>query len=353
MELNQIIQSIPVLPERTWSYLETLGVSHRETVMANLLAFYFNPTERHGLNDLFIRALLNAPHFDLHRKVELKGSNYADFDFSQARTWVEESTTEFGEEIANEDSGKRIDIMIEAEEVVIAIEFKINHDLVNPLDEYVRHVESKFKDKKHQIFLVLTPNWKPPKKAAIGNQKFTQVMMRDLIDFVEKHKLDFTMTDDAVLNQQKLLLKDFLTTLKNSAIKQRMKNELVASIKSQKLKSSEVSHAYESLLTFKLDLDAKVKDFGLFMNAQLNKNSTWKYWADNEKMTAILYKRDQNKEYKIRLRPSGWSLEKWSYSPEEILGEPINIGEYDMAFSDLINILRNQKGAVSKWLIFS
>ena len=63
------------------------------------------------------------------------------------------------------ESNKRIDILIETNLFVIAIEFKINHELNNPLQVYKDFVEKEFSSKK-RIYTVLTPDRKAPKNEA-------------------------------------------------------------------------------------------------------------------------------------------------------------------------------------------
>lgn len=144
-------------PEKT--LIELLKVNNREVPFANLLAFYFRPKEKHNLNALFLDALFETQFSEIGIAKEnderyFKISNY---DADQVKVIVEKET------------GKRnrIDILIESDTFVICIEFKINHDLDNPLDDYVEFIntEAKYKNKQ-KYFVILTPYSKEPVKNA-------------------------------------------------------------------------------------------------------------------------------------------------------------------------------------------
>ena len=225
IDIAELLNELPESTEAKWSYLETIGVSHRETIMANLLAFYFNPTEKHGLGDVFIKALLQTTPYGLKEKKPSEiPSNIVipENGFSWAKVIVEDST----------DDNKRLDILIETEQLVIAIEFKINHELNNPLNTYFEYIEDderEFSDKE-KYHIVLTPYWKEPVGAALeGDTKFKQVIISRFVAKVKAlvEKEDKLARLDA---QQVMLYNDFINTIENRKIRVNMINEYVAKV---------------------------------------------------------------------------------------------------------------------------
>lgn len=99
------------------TFLETAGYPHFENVASNLLAFFLDPEEEHGLGSLFLDALM-----------ESLGLEHLSF-----RSVEREAGTE---------NGKRLDLLLEFETHVIGIENKIFAPVNNPLGDYRAHLEN-------------------------------------------------------------------------------------------------------------------------------------------------------------------------------------------------------------------
>ena len=116
------------------TFMQISGYPHYENVCSNLLAFFFDPENEHGLNDLCYKALLEC--------VMDSGD-------------IQEATVIDVEREVNCD-GKRLDLVLESEQYVIGIENKIWHTLENPLDVYTEMLKKKNgNDKKTVIKIVL------------------------------------------------------------------------------------------------------------------------------------------------------------------------------------------------------
>ena len=89
------------------------GFPRRETVSSNVLAYFFDPAEDHGLKDMMLKALLRTIHKE-------------DMDVSDVSVATEAST----------DKNNRIDILLDLPELSIAIENKVDADLYNDLADY-------------------------------------------------------------------------------------------------------------------------------------------------------------------------------------------------------------------------
>ncbi|MBL7050395.1 MAG: PD-(D/E)XK nuclease family protein [Nitrospira sp.] len=104
----------------------TIGAfSHKENICSNILAYYFNPSNDHGLSDLFLRGLLN----------EIETYDGATDNISIDR----EVTTP---------KNKRIDIVIQTDTMVIGIENKLFHALNNDLEDYGEYIDKIASQKK-------------------------------------------------------------------------------------------------------------------------------------------------------------------------------------------------------------
>ena len=127
--------------EKTFMGICQYPGSRFEEVCSRILAFYFNPNEEHGLRDLWFRALNQCKCM----KQEGEYSKPQKIDF------VLEEHTYSVEGYEN----KRIDIVIEADNTVYAIENKIGAQLYNDLSIYSKHIEEKYKSypKKEKIIL--------------------------------------------------------------------------------------------------------------------------------------------------------------------------------------------------------
>ena len=111
------------------------GFPRRETVSSNVLAYFFDPAENHGLKDMMIKALLRTIH-----KEDMDVSDVSDVSVS-----TEVST----------DKNNRIDILLDLPELSIVIENKVDSGLYNDLADY--HCWAKEHSGNEAIVVVLHP----------------------------------------------------------------------------------------------------------------------------------------------------------------------------------------------------
>lgn len=122
--------------ERLPTFMELSKYPHFENVCSNILNFYFDTKQPHKLNDLFLKTLVQCLDNDLSQTITLETINCH-------REYV---TSE----------NKRIDLVIETPDSVIAIENKIFHHLDNKLFLYRDCILKNFSDKKHHKLVVLS-----------------------------------------------------------------------------------------------------------------------------------------------------------------------------------------------------
>ncbi len=316
MEIEELIEKLPPSEKRQWSYLETIRVSERETIMANLLAFYFDPEEKHGLGDIFIRALLQTRPLELRRNLGIdRPQEVVAMDnerFSWAKVIVEDST----------DDNKRLDILVETEKSVIAIEFKINHDLNNPLNSYVRRIESKYPKSKYpekvKYYVVLTPQWKEPVGAAEEpGTDFKQVILSHFIgkvDTLVKNEVKFTGDEGT---RQLMHYNDFLSAIINKKIRINMINRYFDRVKSGNLSVDQIENAFKQFNELKGHAEKEMNK----LLKLLNKKTIDDYSVlpvSKDKIESVARYKKGDKEIKVRLNLRGWAVERWRNEQAEL-----------------------------------
>jgi hypothetical protein len=115
-----ILHDFESLPDNkeSESIFEIAGYPHYENVISNILAFYLNPNNEHGLGGLLLTSLIN-----LTGGVEVQQENF-----------------QVSREVSTNNGG-RIDIVIETDNQIIGIENKIFHHLNNNLDDYSKSID--------------------------------------------------------------------------------------------------------------------------------------------------------------------------------------------------------------------
>lgn len=282
------------------TYMEILKVNNREVPFSNLLAFFFRPKEKHGLNDIFIKALLNTKCSELIANSSLIKDNLLvanGFGFenieniigNNVKVIVEQPTTKEQNLLKSELNKKRIDILIVAQNFLICIEFKINHDLNNPLNEYKNFVIEKYPDKR-KYYVILTPFRKEIKNNAKNNVEFKQIILSHFIENV-KNCLPLDFKTNLTTNKYYDYFIDFIQTVENRKIK------------------------YERNIFFE----------NLIKELQQSKEIKSKYHLQKNEFLEI-----KNNELKLKLRffvnksqftaqNIGWRLENWTESKNELI----------------------------------
>lgn len=291
-----LIERLKQLPEPQKTYLEILEVHDKEVPIANLLAFFFRNKEAHGLGDVFIKALLKTKFYELDIEKSPKSSGTL---ISQGNTEKEQqfilnsiSNVEVETEVRtskDNDDNKRIDILIDTEKFVICIEFKINHQLNNPLETYRNHIEKTYKDVDKQIFyIVLTPSKKEadvsnPQDYLEKNQIFKQVILSHFMKNVQSE-----LPSDFEENNAFQYYTDFIQTIQNREI--RYKRGLLL----ERLKMSLMSKRIESV------------------------------YHSNSKGGFIEVEKS-NYYLKIRIKNGKFQIEKWMHQKEKTIEEYLDL----------------------------
>lgn len=316
MDELELIKKLPKLEKREWSYLEKIGVDKRETVIANILGYYFDPNEKHGLGDTFIKALLRTKPFKLNNKVKTKLPQFDNSpgNYNDAEIIIEKIT----------DENKRLDILILSKDTAIAIEFKINHDLNNPLNNYVdKTLEYK---KKNNYFVVLTPYWKDPislakKNIGYDNGEFVQITLAGFIKNVEKQVDSVKLAQENT--QQFFIYQDFIKTITNRSKRVNMINEYYKIVSKGKLEikdrndkilrtedveKKDIDNIFKNLAEIKKEFDSRI----VILNKKLSKKYQTKILDKKELESVLVLKINNEKSIKYRLSLEGWTIGLYS-----------------------------------------
>lgn len=236
--IEQYIQDIKNLPEPRKTFMEIMKVHQSEVNIANLLAFFFKSEEKHGLGKIFIEALFETKCFSLksnknnsigsllcqNRSIISDPIKFIN-SISQVDVENEEKTGK-----AQIEKNKRIDILLQSDEFVVCIEFKINHELNNPLQSYQEHILKKEDDyektngkRRLLFFVILTPYKKAPSEAVQafinnGNNKFSEMILSHFVKkMVEKIPDNYFIENSN--NPYSQYLVDFIQTINNREIR--------------------------------------------------------------------------------------------------------------------------------------
>lgn len=124
--------------KRKKTFMEISGYPHYENVCSNILKFYLDPSNEHGLNDLVLNSLLHLIDKDFQ----------FDIDLEQIEVFREHRTI----------NDNRLDLLILTDNYSIGIENKIFHHLHNDLTDYKNTVKSFCYNSRKPINIVLSLN---------------------------------------------------------------------------------------------------------------------------------------------------------------------------------------------------
>lgn len=172
--------------ERLPTFMEISRYPHFENVCSNILSFYFDTTQSHKLNDLVLKSLLECTSFQFE--------NYPPI-----------ATKNCHREYCTPDN-KRIDLVIEGEDVVVAIENKIFHWLNNDLGIYEQTILNNFSQCNNKIFIVLSI------KKEITTGSFVSITYEAFFKRLKQNLGDYAVNAN---NQYVTYLLDFIKTIEN------------------------------------------------------------------------------------------------------------------------------------------
>lgn len=277
-------RQLPGRVKRPRTFMEIAGYPHYENACSNVLAFFMDPEESHGLGTLVLDALVSAVG---NTDAEGVGGNV-----SVEREVVTEA-------------GNRIDILITSDEQAILIENKIYAWADNPFDDYGTYLERRILDGrvKHKILLTMYP-------ADEGSQwDFTNLTYEQFVEQIRSLLGLYASTADT---RYLTMFLDFLNTLENLRKGSRMDQEFVKLLAER---SDDVREFFNDLSSLRDELRDKVKGLQPLIASQypiVEEEGLWR--GDTVAMSDNLY-------YKIRvaqdllvgidtrISPHGWEIQ--------------------------------------------
>lgn len=186
--LLEDFSKVPKINSPSPTLIEIAGFPHYENVCSNILAHYFDTSNNHGLKNLLVKSLLEN----------------VDKEFADQVVQTIEVTREVPT-LTN----KRIDILIKADDFIIAIENKVYADLYNDLNDYSHYIANKHAESKNQIKVVLSLYKVPSYKLVQG---FVNVLYSDFIRSIQSNIGGYMFNAES---KSLVFLLDFLTTMQN------------------------------------------------------------------------------------------------------------------------------------------
>lgn len=280
-ELLDKFKKLPDRVERPPTFMEIAGYPHYENVCSNILAFFMDPEEPHGLGTLVLDALMSVGNSAEADKVI--GGNVS----------VEREV--------NTDKG-RIDVLITSDDHAIVIENKIHAGVSNPFDDYSAYLD-RIADgrEKHKFILTLDPTNEGK------DWDFENLTHKE---FVERIRLllgrYISSTDTRCLT----MFLDFLNMLENLQKESRMDQKFVRLI-------AERTEDVENLLTgvkeFKKELQRKVRGLDTLINVGEYQNvEQWFYREEPHLYDCLVHdirvSEDLPANIDTTIYPTGWEI---------------------------------------------
>lgn len=286
-EAEKLLDDFRTLPgriERPRTFIEIAGYPHYENVCSNMLAFFMDPTESHGLGALVLDALANAA--SIAGIDEGIGGNIS----------VErEVTTE---------KGNRIDILIESDARVVLIENKIFADASNnPFDDYAAHLDGMSDGReKHKFLLTISPTSKG------GEWEFTNLTYDKFVDQI-RSMLGYHVAEAD--NRYLTLFLDFLNTLENLKEGTRMNQEFLKLLSER---DADIQGLLTEVKRFQDELRQKVKHLRDLIDVENYPNVKQGIWRQKPKLFDILHHTislSENLPIAIEtvVCPQGWGIQ--------------------------------------------
>ncbi len=277
---------LPARLERLPTFMEVAGYPHYENVCSNILAFYLDPEQPHGLGALVLDALARVGN--IAPAGEGVGGNVS----------VEREVTT--------DAGNRIDLLIESDTHAVVIENKIHAGVNNPFGDYTKYLERRTSEgrEKHRFLLTLSPT---DEGAGWGFANITYT------EFVAEIRAMLGRYVSRADTRYLTLLLDFLNTLENLQKETRMDERFVRLL-------SERSDELEALLGevkgFKDELRRRVQALGALVDVGEWENvRQWFYREGTSLLDALVHDVRVAPDLPVyidtTIYPSGWEVSVW------------------------------------------
>lgn len=288
-DAEKLLDDFRALPGRVESprtFMEIAGYPHYENVCSNILAFFMDSEESHGLGTLVLDALASA-------------GNIAAIDEGVG------GNVSIEREVIT-DAGNRVDILIESDNRAILIENKIYANIVNPFADYTNYLNSRVFDgrAKHKLLLTVFPTDED------SRWDFTNLTYARFVEEIRSLLGNYISRADT---RYLTMFLDFLNTLENLQRGTRMDQEFVKFFADR---GDDVKSLFNDLKNFRIEMREKVEELRhLIDTAQHQSVETKDLWrGDIVSMSDNLYfiirvAEDLLVGIDTRLSPQGWEIQ--------------------------------------------
>lgn len=274
--------------ERPQTFMDIAKYPHRESVCSNILAFFMDPAESHGLGTLVLDALADA--VDIADTDEGLGGNIS-----------------IDREVITR-AGNRIDILVASDTHAILIENKIYATVSNPLDDYTRYLELNYGNLKgHKILLTVFPT-------SEGREWcFKNLTYESFIDQIRTLLGRYVSGADT---RHLMILLDFLNTLESLRKGSRMDQEFVKFLAER---DGDIKSLFNNLKSLRKEMREKVQELRDLIDTNqypnVEEKDLWR--ASTVDMFDNLYFKIRVAEDLLvgidaQLSPHGWELQIFS-----------------------------------------
>ncbi|MBA2512592.1 MAG: PD-(D/E)XK nuclease family protein [Rubrobacteraceae bacterium] len=276
-------KKLPGRVERPRTFMEIAGYPHYENVCSNILAFFMDPEESHGLGTLVLDALTSVGN-DAEADTGIGGSISVEREVGTDRG--------------------RIDILITSDDHAILIENKIHAGVSNPFDDYDAHLDYIAEGReKLKFLLTLYPTDE-------GSEwDFKNLTHEEFVGQIRS--LLGRYVSDANTRYLTMFL-DFLNTLENLRRETRMNPEFVHFLAERR---DDIRRFFDDLKDFRNELRSKVQELESMINVSQHKNVNQNLWrGPTVNMSDVLYQdislsRDLPVAIDTVVSPHGWRIQ--------------------------------------------
>jgi hypothetical protein len=281
-ELLDDFRTLPGRVERPRTFMEIAGYPHYENVCSNILKFFMDPEESHGLGTLVLDALASTAGIDV-----AEGSM--------------SSNVSVDREIST-DAGNRIDILITSDTHAILIENKIHAAANNPFNDYAAYLD-RISDgrKSHKILLTLCPT------DSGSEWDFANLTHEEFVGQVRSLLGYYVSNADA---RHLTMFLDFLNTLENLQRGSRMNQEFVKLLADR---DDDIRSLFDGMKSFRADMRSKGEELNALINIKEYPNIEQLFWNNIVDMFDNLQYRINVAEdllvgIDVNVNPSGWEI---------------------------------------------
>jgi hypothetical protein len=291
-ELLEGLKKLPPLQSREKTFMEIAGYPHFENVCSNILAFYLNPNNEHGFGTLLLDALARVINEEIKTN-------------EQSIQVKREAIT---------DENKRIDLVIESDDYILAIENKIFAGIDNPFQSYSEHLEKLSNGRK--IYKVLLSFHTVQESPCLYGFKLVsyEPFMKEVTKNIESYSLN-------ALKPHLTFLEDFIQTMQNLRGK--------TSMDSQRLEY--FHHHYQDIKNLlgevdglRKDMRSRLQQLDTMITAQKPPciTSKCRFWqTSTDLIDVVVYAIELNESFlldaAICITPLGWKIYFWNLSAEK------------------------------------